>query len=305
MRHDVRFPGGDSTLAGHLYVPEGIEPGERRSAVVVVAPGSGIKEQASGRYAKELSDRGLIALAFDHRSYGESEGYPRYDEDPYSKVDDIKHAVSFLGNRAEVDANGIGTMGICGGGGYAPYAAATDRRIKAVATVSGMFNQRGAFEEMAGGDPAVTHAVLEASNSARQAFSRGEPALYGAVIPGPDSPHVIEPLREAPSYYFDESVGAHPRWENKVLAWSLEKQLTFNALDVINLISPNPLLLIVGTKSGSRVQNEQAYSAACEPKELMFVEGATHIDLYHVDEYVKQAANRLAEFFAENLRRED
>ena len=301
MRHDVHFPSAGATLAGHLYTPDEVEPGERRPAVVVVAPGSGIKEQVSGRYAQELSDRGLVALAFDHRSYGESEGYPRYDEDPYAKVEDIKNAVSFLGNRLEVDSARIGATGICGGGGYAPYAAATDRRIKAVATVSGMTNHRGAFEEMAASEPTLVHAMLEACGAARQAFSRGEPPTYGPVIPGPEAPNIIEPLREAPNYYFDESRGAHPRWENKVLAWSVEKQLTFNALDVIHLISPHPLLLIVGTESGSRSQNELAYAMAGAPKELMLVEGATHIDLYHVDEYINQAAERLAEFFAKNL----
>ncbi len=301
MRNDVHFPSAGSTLAGHLYTPDEIESGERRPAVVVVAPGSGIKEQVSGRYAQELSDRGLIALAFDHRSYGESEGYPRYDEDPYAKVEDIKNAVSFLGTRPEVHPDRIGATGICGGGGYAPYAAATDRRIKAVATVSGMTNHRGAFEEMAAGEPAMVHTMLEACGAARQAFSRGEPPTYGPVIPGPEVPNVIEPLRDAPNYYFDESRGAHPRWENKVLAWSVEKQLTFNALDVIHFISPHPLLLIVGTESGSRTQNELAYAMAGAPKELMLVEGATHIDMYHVDEYINQAAERLTEFFTKNL----
>ena len=301
MRKSVHCPSAGSTLAAHLFVPDEMEPGERRPAIVVVAPGSGIKEQVSGTYARDLCSRGFVALAFDHRTYGESEGYPRYDEDPYAKVEDIKCAVSFLGNRGEVDADRLGALGICGGGGYAPYAAATDRRIKAVATVSGMANSRGAFEEQAGGDQSMIHAMLDSTAAARQAFSRGEPPVYGPVIPGPDVPNVIEPLREAPHYYFDENLGAHPRWENKVLAWSAEKQLTFNALDVIHLISPRPLLLIVGTESGSRLQNELAYAAAREPKELALIEGATHIEMYHVEEYVKQATDRLATFFTKNL----
>lgn len=278
-----------------------MQPGEQRPAVVVTAPGSGIKEQTSGRYADELSRRGFVALAFDHRSYGQSEGYPRFDEDPYGKAEDIKNAVSFLGNRSEVDVDRIGAMGICGGAGYTTYAAATDRRMKAVATVSGMTNSRAAFEEMAGGDLSVIHAMLDTTSAARQAFSRGEPAMYGPVIPGPESPNVIEVFREAPNYYFDERRGGHPRWENQVLAWSAERQLTFNALDVIHLIAPRPLLLIVGTESGSRLQNELAYAAANEPKELVLINGATHIDLYDVDEYVLQAADRLAQFFTRFL----
>ena len=301
MKHDVHFLSDGSTLAGHLYVPDNLQPGEQRPAVVVVSPGSGIKEQTSGRYADELNRRGFIALAFDHSTYGESEGYPRFDENPYGKAEDIKNAVSFLGCRAEVNAEKIGAMGVCGGGGYTPYAAATDRRIKAVATVSGMTNNRASFEEMTGGDPSITQAMLDASSAARQAFSRGEPAQYGPVILPADSPNTPEVFRESPNYYFDDNRGGHPRWENKVLAWSLERQMTFNALDAIHLISPRPLLLVVGTESASREQNELAYAAAGEPKELALIHGASHIDLYDVDQYVNQVADRLAEFFTKSL----
>jgi fermentation-respiration switch protein FrsA (DUF1100 family) len=301
MKHDVHFPSDGSTLAGHLYVPDDLQPGERRPAVVVVSPGSGIKEQTAGRYADELHRRGFVTLAFDHRTYGESEGYPRFDENPYAKAEDIKNAVSFLGNRAEVDADKIGAMGICGGGGYAPYAAATDRRIKAVATVSGMTNNRASFDEMVGGDPSLLRVMLDASSSARQAFSRGEPAAYGPVILPADSPNTPEVFKESPSYYFDDERGGHSRWENKVLAWSLERQLTFNALDAIHLIAPRPLLFIVGTESASRKQNELAYAAAGEPRELALIPGASHIDLYDVDQYVTPVADRLAEFFTKSL----
>ncbi|WP_199820892.1 alpha/beta hydrolase [Streptomyces fulvoviolaceus] len=119
---DVHFRSGEITVAGHLYLPEDYETGQKRAAVVTVSPGGGIKEQTSGRYARELCDRGFVALAFDHRSYGESEGYPRHDEDPFAKIEDIKNAVTYLGNRPEVDPDRIGAMGICGGGGYTPAA---------------------------------------------------------------------------------------------------------------------------------------------------------------------------------------
>ncbi|NIL84640.1 alpha/beta hydrolase [Rhodococcus sp. 06-221-2] len=301
MKKSVEFHSDGAVLVGHLYIPEDLQAGEQRPSVVVVSPGSGIKEQTSGRYADELHRRGLVALAFDHRTYGESEGSPRFDENPYAKTEDIKNAVSFLGNQSEVSRDRIGAMGICGGGGYAPYAAATDRRIKAVATVSGMTNNRASFEEMSGGDRSITQAMLDASSAARQSFSRGEPAQYGPVILPADSPHTPEVFTESPNYYFDDTRGGHPRWENKVLAWSLERQMTFNALDVIHLIAPRPLLLVVGTESASRDQNERAYAAAGEPRELALIDGASHIDLYDVDRYVTPVADRLAEFFCKHL----
>lgn len=129
MPIDIHFLSGKLTLAGHLYLPKDYRAGEKRPAVVTVAPGSGIKEQTAGRYARELSERGFVALAFDHSSYGASEGFPRFDEDPYLKTEDIKNAVSYLASRAEVDPQRVGAIGICGGGGYTTNATATDRRI--------------------------------------------------------------------------------------------------------------------------------------------------------------------------------
>ncbi|SMQ74785.1 hypothetical protein SAMN06295943_3178 [Agreia sp. VKM Ac-1783] len=303
MRHEVWFPSERHALAGHLYLPDDSPSGSTRSlpAVVVASPGSGIKEQTSGRYAEELSRLGFAALAFDHRGYGESEGYPRYDEDPIAKAEDIKNAISFLGRRPEIDPQRLAAMGICGGAGYVTYAAATDRRIKAVATVSGMTNNRASFEEMMGEDPSALAYVLDGTSAARQSFSEGNPPQYGVVIPEAGSANVIEPLKEAPSYYFDENRGAHPRWHNEVLAWSIEKQMTFNAVDMIAMIAPRPTLFVVGTVSGSRGQNEAAFEAAREPKELVLVDGASHIDLYDRDEYVEQVVGTLHRFFTANV----
>ena len=191
-------------------------------------------------------------------------------------------------------------MGICGGGGVAPTAAATDRRIKAVATVSGMTDQRGAIAEQFGHHDTLV-AVLEGASKARHAYALGEEPLYYPLIPPAGTPNVMELLQQAPAYYFDPSRGAHPNWSNNILAWSFEKLATFSTLDVIKLISPHPVLFIAGSKAGSRKQNEVAYESADEPKELYIIEGATHLDLYDVDCFVAPAVDKLVEFFDKNL----
>src|SRR3546814_17036687 len=131
-----------------------------------------------------------------------------------------------LARRPEVNAGRIGAMGICGGGGYAPYAAATDRRIKAVATVSGMTNNRAEFEGSVGGDMALLHSMLETSAAARQAYSRGEPPTYTHVIHPQATPGVPDVFRESLNSSFDDARGGHHRGENKVPAWHVEKQGT-------------------------------------------------------------------------------
>ena len=78
MRSNVTFKSNGLKIAGHLYLPEEYKEGEKRPAIVVGHPCGGVKEQTAGLYAKKLSEKGFITLAFDASYQGESEGEPRY-----------------------------------------------------------------------------------------------------------------------------------------------------------------------------------------------------------------------------------
>ncbi|WP_372506112.1 hypothetical protein [Streptomyces malaysiensis] len=119
-------------------------------------------------------------MAFDHTSYGDSEGLPRFDEDRYAKSEDIKNAVTFLVGREEVDRERIGAVGVCGGGGYVPYAAVADRRIKAVATVSGLPDLRATITSGYAGDWRQT---MGAAATAREAYAQGAEPRYVPFMP--------------------------------------------------------------------------------------------------------------------------
>jgi hypothetical protein len=47
--------------------------------------------------------------------------------------------------------------------------------------------------------------------------------------------------------------------------------------------------------------SQDAYERAKEPKELVVLDGASHIDLYWKPDYVPTVAEKLAEFFTKNL----
>ena len=60
-------------------------------------------------------------------------------DNPAFRTEDIHGMVDVIASYPGVDDSRIGALGICGGGGYTLKATQTDKRVKAVATLS-MFN---------------------------------------------------------------------------------------------------------------------------------------------------------------------
>ena len=91
------------------------------------------------RFAQKLAEHGFVTIAADAAYQGASGGTPRQTDRPANRVEDIRAMVDFISTYPGVDAQRVGALGICGGGGYTIQAVKTDKRVKAVATVS-MFN---------------------------------------------------------------------------------------------------------------------------------------------------------------------
>jgi len=302
-RIDVTFDSAGIPLAGHLHVPDTRAAGPR-PAVVVGHPGSGVKEQAAGLYARRLSEQGFVALAFDAAYQGESGGEPRGLEDPAHRVEDLKAAVSFLTTRDEVDAERIGALGVCASGGYVLSATAGDHRIKAAATVSAVDIARH-FRLGGDGtqDPATFQGMLDAAARARTAVAHGEDP--GAL---PLFPATIEQARELGGEYGAEGFeyyctprAHHPR-SARTLDWtSVDKMAAFDAFALIPLIGSRPLLMIAGTRAVTSWMSIDAFQRAVGPKQFLWIEDASHNDLYDKKQYVDPAVERLSTFFAEHL----
>ena len=255
------------TLAGDLYTAKDLDEGQTHPALVVGPPYGGVKEQGPGVYANELAQRGFVVLAFDPCFMGESGGEPRHVSSPDIFAENFSAGVDFLGTLPYVDRERIGTIGICGSGGFALSAAQTDARIKAVAT-SAMYDISGFATMM---DHDQWNAAMEKLAAQRWAdVDNGEP-LYIPSFPEEPADKVPEGLTgpEAEFYeFYGLKRGHHPRALGGFTVTSDMAMSNFQSLNHIAMISPRPILFINGDISHSRMFSETAYAAAAEPKEL-------------------------------------
>ncbi|ANY10049.1 alpha/beta hydrolase [Pseudonocardia sp. HH130630-07] len=293
MRIDVTFPSNGLALAGTLLLPDA-PAGRPFPAVVVGHPSGGVKEQTASIYAGRLVRAGFATLVFDAAYQGESEGEPRGLEDPFQRAEDVKAAVGYLSARDDVDPGRIGALGICASGGYVPYAAQTDLRIRAVATVSAGDLGTVMRDGLGGGQsPETTRALLERAGAARTAEARGE---------GIHRQEWITDAVDAETYeYYRTPRGHHPRAVQPWPVRNLDQIIQYDSYALVRLIAPRPLLMIVGSAADTAYISRAAVERAAEPKRLVVVDGATHVSLYDVDEHVTAAVAELAPFFATHL----
>ena len=76
--------------------------------------------------------------------------------------------------------------------------------------------------------------------------------------------------------------------------------MNFYPFNDMETISPRPLLFITGDQAHSKEFSEDACKRAAEPKELYYVRGAGHVDLY--DRVNVIPFDKLTEFFSRNLK---
>jgi fermentation-respiration switch protein FrsA (DUF1100 family) len=299
---DVTFKNENLKMAGDLYLPANFDKSKKYPTIVVVHPGGGVKEQTAGLYAKKLAESGFVALAFDASYQGESEGEPRFLDNPLNRVGDIYSAVDYLVTLSFVDAAKIGGLGICAGSGATVKAAMTERRIKSLATISavdvGAASRLGWDGKGSGADIIAT---LEAVAKQRTAEANGAEPVYVPYVPEVGDKTAPRDLQEAADYYRTPR-GQYPTSTNQLLFTSVSYGILFDGFGQADKLLTQPLLLIAGSEAGSLWHSQELNKkAASKNKELFIVKGATHMDLYDGKQYVPQVTDKLKEFFSKNL----
>jgi uncharacterized protein len=290
-------------ISANVYTPANYDLAKKYPTIAVAHPNGGVKEQTAGLYGQRLAEQGYITIVADAAYQGASGGQPRCVDKPSYRIEDIHGMADFITHYPGVDAARLGLLGICGGGGYSLAAVKTDKRFKALATLS-MFNS-GRVRRNGYGDSQLgtIKQRLEQASSARALEAVGGEVLYAGDANLTDEQIAALPFdlyREGYHYYW--KTHAHPRSTFKYTMSSLLDLIRFDSTDQIELIT-QPLLMIAGTKADSLYMTEDAFSKATgtNDKELFTIDGATHIQTYWVPKYVEAALGKLKPFFARTI----
>ena len=279
-------------LAGDLFLPPDLKPGERRAGIVLCHGYTGVRALYLPDNARVLNEAGYVVLSFDYKGWGDSEG-PKNRLAPYSRVADVQAAMTFLAAQPMVDADRLGLYGTSYGGATVVWVAAVDPRAKCVVSVVGVGNGQRWMRSVRRPDEYFDLLDRSAADRLRRATTGQSEFVERADILLPDrqSAELAAATRrgtpgavsEIPLEFIDDTLGFHPEW-------------------VVDKIAPRPVLFI--TTSDDRLvppeESEAMYRRAGEPKKLVVLRGWGHYEVY-AGECFRQVMEPTAAWYREHL----
>ena len=290
------------TLAADLYIPKNATG--QLPAIAMSGPYGAVKEQVSGLYAQTLAELGFLTIAFDPSFTGESGGSPRGVSSPDINTEDFCAAVDYLSTRADVDADRIGILGICGFGGFAVNAAAIDTRIKATVAIT-MYDMtrvtaKGYFDADDNAD--YRYEMKRQLNAQRTEDYRNGTYVHAGGNPDVAPADAPQFLKDYVDYYKTKR-GYHSRSLGSNEGFTKTAALSLLNMPILAYAGEirSAVLLVHGEKAHSRYFSEDTYKKLNgDNKELLIVPGAVHTDLYDRTDVIP--FDKIARFFEEYLK---
>lgn len=301
----VTFKSQGVNLSGLLFLPNNFDANAQYPTIVFSGPIGQVKEQMASNYGEAMSHRGYAYLAFDHIGFGESGGTLRQDENPFKKMEGIRDSVSYLGTLPFVDREKLFGIAGCASASYMPVVAVTDKRIKAIATVSGLLDAHSRF--FGGLSQEQMLAMIKVSNDARQKlYEEGQLEPVDLLGFEKNDPKALDPNSingQGYDYYQTKRAGSEtfPNYDYRLAATMFETQPLVSAMQWAPYLN-TPFLGIYGSKAieNTAPATIEFYENTTEPKELYEVKGARHVDLYDYPEFVAEAADKMDAFFTKH-----
>ena len=272
MTQAVSFYSEGFKLGADLYLPATLGKTEKRAGIILCHGYTGVRNLYLPEIARLFAAAGYVALTFDYKGWGDSEG-PRSRLAPYSRVADVQAALTFLAERKEVDPSRLGLFGTSYGGSTVVWVAAIDPRVNCVVSVVGVGH--GARWMRSVRRPDEYRDLLQHSAADRVHRMRtGKSELVKReqiLLPDRESAQLSAAARrkvaaavgEIPLEFVDDTLHFNPEW-------------------VVDKIAPRPVLFI--TTDDDRLvppeESEAMYARAGEPKKLVVLKDFSHYQVY-------------------------
>jgi pimeloyl-ACP methyl ester carboxylesterase len=276
-----------------------------RPAVVILGPFGSIKEQSPLQYASRLAREGYVALIFDPRYSGESEGEPRRLESPSAKIRDVEAAIEFITKQPGIDAKRLALLGICQGTSEMLAVASKDSRIKTLTLVSGQYifpsNIDGFFS---GGGPTRLDRI-ERGKAALELYKKTGEVKYTEVIHESDKSVGLpwKPIYDWYHPWTTEKWLKPSLWENRYATMSDAEVWSFNVDEYTSKITM-PTLIIHGEMSDGNVPAAQHVfdGLGAKDKKLVIVPGIFHTRFYDDPQVIDPAASTVSQWLAAHFK---
>jgi fermentation-respiration switch protein FrsA (DUF1100 family) len=268
----IRFKSGDLSCVGDLFIPAECGPSNRCPGLLLGRGFSGVRGP-NVDIAQFFQRAGYVTLAIDYRTFGQSEGEPRGQLFPLNQVEDCRNGISYLQTRPEVDADRIALWGPSFAGGVVIYAAAFDRRVKAVVAVTPIVDGRRWMRSLRTSEQ-WEQLLLKLDQDRRTRYETGAGGRVKVTGRGSLGEFCAMPSDQEFVDFFAQTAKLNKMWRQDITLESIERILEFNPASVIHLIAPRPLLIITTTGYDTIHPVEQvqsAFGSARDPKELVLL----------------------------------
>lgn len=295
-------------IATLILTPPGFDRNKKYPTIISVHPFGSCKEQTSSAvYGKALAEHGFVVIAFDASYQGESGGAPRWIESPSQRVADVSHVIDYAVTLPYVDAERIGGIGICGGGGYILNATLTEKRIKAVVGITPVNIGRLFREGFSQYNPL---GALDAMAAQRTKEALGGELQVNELLPASPEAATAAGLTEIDVFeatdYYKTPRGQQPGGWTRMLFSHAQQTLAWDAFNFSETLMNQPMMVVIGQKAGAfgaYCDGMEAYgrATASKDRQLVSLQGWSHYDLYDQAEPVALAMEQMLPFLKQHV----